>query len=170
MLDSQESPIEREENRLKEAAELERAAGNPDGPANERLNRLTIFACALYEMCGVECIERPYINPGYPAPTFCEYCQVLIEAGELFCDACKEYISGLLGSDGLDCVERLYEKVLFEGWVPKHDRYRPWWDGTLRREHGGSMYKALIRIEEDRSESLVDYNALAPGEEMDRIG
>ncbi len=38
-----------------------------------------------------------------------------------------------------------------------------------RKELLDSMYKALLRIEEDRSESLVDYNALAPGEEMDRI-
>jgi hypothetical protein len=38
-----------------------------------------------------------------------------------------------------------------------------------RKELLDSMYKAHIRIEEDRSESLEDYNALVPGEEMDRI-
>jgi hypothetical protein len=38
-----------------------------------------------------------------------------------------------------------------------------------RKEVLDSMYKAFIGIEENRSESLGDYNALAPGEEMDRI-
>ena len=40
---------------------------------------------------------------------------------------------------------------------------------TECRESLDSIYKGLIRIEGDRSVSLLDYNALPPDEEMDRI-